>query len=265
LTINLNYNTNQWIIAQYPCGAGGKFICVLLFLFDQVQHWYGIDNPYQQCDFFKNTLEQNVLWLSKELNHSWGLDFFSRSYLRNNDLSSKQFNSLVQKHQSTGFKQAWENKKIIVDHWHKPVLPNFWSQALSVGIEIDDFEIYKKLILKKIYRVDQNNKIIISLLDDPTQQVTDSNIKNLNTYKNDYVFHYDNLDKWLQEHLSTKPWYLPWVQPFESKFTWKFGVSDLVDYKKILKRLEPVEDRFQQKLDRSLIKNFHDCWVKVSF
>ena len=74
-----DYTTNQWIITKYPAGAGGKFITALLFLFDQVEHWYGIQDQHQQFEFFKQRLEQKDTWINKELNHDWQLNFFSRS------------------------------------------------------------------------------------------------------------------------------------------------------------------------------------------
>lgn len=258
-----DYTTNQWIITKYPAGAGGKFITALLFLFDQVEHWYGLQGHQEQFNFFKQRLEQKNTWINKELNHDWRLNFFSRSYERNNNLRCAEFNDLVELNASTHFKDSWHAGKTIVDHWHKPYMPEFWQAANSFTIIPDDVDLLKQLLLKKIIIVDPVNKIATCAVDDPGL-ATDSNKYYAETYNNKYKFEYVDIDLFLTEFLATKPWYHSWFSnPVTS--TWGIKLSNLTDLSQVIKSIEPIEDHFNQKLPRDLIKLFHTCWMEHSF
>lgn len=255
--------TKQWMILRYPAGAGGKFIAALLFMFDNVEHWYKINDPRQQLKFYQDTLAQDLPWLDKELNQDWGLDFFGRSYERNNNLSTHDFNQQVQQHGSEHFKQSWHQGKIIVDHWHKPWLPEFWSQENNITIVPDDFDLLHSLIKKKLFKIDTQTQTVTSIMDAPMHG-SDKNRLHALQFQNLYQFKYNDLDKDLHEYLMTKPWYAPWTQQ-QPCGTWTINLSDLMSLDQIIKHLEPFEDLYKQKLDRSLIKEFHQCWKEHSF
>ena len=262
----INYNTNQWLIVQYPCGAGGKFIASLMFMFDKVEHWYKIRDQESQLKFYINRHSSSDAWLEKEFNHDWGLHFFSRSYERNNHISADEFNQLADLHASQHFCEAWASQQIVVDHWHKPVLPEFWSQANSIIINPDDDELFKSLILKKLFCYDENTKTIRSLLDSPDlKKIPLSNLTQLEKFKNLYEFSYTDLDEFLEMFLSTKIWYSSWQNVDSYQSTWQFNLTDLLDFTKLCHRLEPIEEYFEQKLDRQHVFDFHKFWIENSF
>jgi hypothetical protein len=262
----MDYNTSQWTIMQYPAAAGGKFIVALLFLFDCVEHWYGITDPDKQFEFYANTISQDRPWIDKELNQDWQLDFFSRSYTRNNSLTSAEFNQLASEQASEHFKSTWASGRTVIDLWYKPTMPLWWTNANTVVINPDDYEMLKRLLLKKTISVDYVNKKATSLIDDPRLTGGNNNRANVLKYQNPYEFYYDDLDTWLKEFIISKPWYGPWKQDgVEIKGTWVLQLSDLMEYNKIVQFIEPVEEHYKQKLDRELIRKFHDCWKDNSF
>jgi hypothetical protein len=261
-----DYNTDQWTIIQYPSGAGGKLIAAFLFLFDKVEHWYGITDPKEQLIFYQNCLGQDRAWIDKELNQDWQLDFFSRSYTRNNTLTSAEFNQLADDQGSQHFKNTWNRGSTVVDLWYKPCMPAWWINANTVVINPDDYEMLKKLLLKKIIDIDYSKKKATSLVDDPRLVGANNNKANVLKYQNAYEFYYDDLDTWLKEFLMTKPWYSSWKQPnVQITGTWVLQLSDLMHFDKITPMIESMEEYYKQKLDRNLLRQFHNCWKDHSF
>jgi len=256
------YN-NQWLVLRYPAGAGGKFIAALLFLFDKVEHWYGIQDPQSQLQFYRSTISQDMPWLDKELNQDWGLDFFGRSYERNNDLTTEQFNQLVDQSASNHFKSSWTDKKIIVDHWHKPWLPEFWQNEQNITIVPDDFDLLHTLIKKKLFKINTKTKLVTSVMDAPMHG-SSTNRTHAKKYQNVYEFGYENLDQDLVKYLMAKPWYGPWTQQ-QPQGTWTLMLSDLLSTERVLKFMQPFEELYQQKLDADLVAQFHQCWKEYSF
>jgi len=259
------YDQKNWLVVQYPAGGGGKFVAALMFMFDQVEHWYQIKDPQEQYKFYNDSISKPLPWLIKELNQDWGLNFFSRTYERNNRLSPAEFDVLAQEQGSQHFKQSIDAGQIILDHWHRPVLPEFWKQSLSIVIWPDDLGLLRKLIVKKLLHVDLVNKEVVSLLDDPTQGQSNNRFQR-SKFVNQYKFNYTDLDQFLDNFLMSKPWYAPWMQSKQDiQSTWMLNLSDLLDFDKVVNFIEPIQDHFGQTLDKDLIRQFHQSWLKNSF
>jgi hypothetical protein len=259
-----NYATDQWLITQFPCGAGGKFICSLLFLFDQVEHWAGIADPEQQFLHYQHIVSQQLPWLSKEPNTDWDLAFFSRSYERGNNINVDQFNQLVDQHASEHFRNTWASGRKVVDHWHKPHRPAFWQQAQSLVIHPNNNDLLKHLMMTKLFQVDWQRQVFVDLLDAPTTQVSEHNQLYQQQYQNAHEFYFDDLDSFLQQHLDQKVWYNTWQQPYVENYTWSFDITDLVDWTQLIQRWQQVEESFGQTIDRALLKRFHQTWLTHS-
>ena len=248
------------MILNYPAGAGGKFIGNCLFLFDQVAHWHNVQGQQATVDYFqKNLLNEDPLWTNRELNNQWNINFFSRCYPRNNNLTCAEFNALVDQHSSDYFKQCWNQKSSIVDFWCKPTLPEFWQQAKTVTIVLDDIEIYKNLVLSKLYRIDRQQNKIISILDSP-QVATHDNKKNVEMFNNPYEFDLTDLDDFFETNVKQKPWLLPWFDKPQGADQFTICISELVDCKTFIYKFQWFEDLYQQKIPTKYLVQMHNIW-----
>ena len=261
MTDKNNYCTNQWQIVQYPCGAGGKFLISCLMLIDKIAPWNKLEHA-QQVNYFQTRLESNISWVQKEIGHPWGISFFSRTYNRNNNLSNEEFNSLVDTHASEYFNDCWSSRLVIVDHWHKPLLPSFWQQAHSVKIIVDDFELYEHLVMSKIYNVTKNK--IISLLDAPVAHggllnAQDSVVK----FQNQYEFICDDPHEFFETEVKEKPWLSPWLN-YQCDDPFYFKLSELADQEKFIKKFRYFEDLYQQHIPYNELIDLHKCWINAS-
>lgn len=257
----IDYCTDQWMILNYPCGAGGKFIGNCLFLFDQVAHWHNVQGQQAMVDYFKkNILNKDPLWTNRELNNWWDLNFFSRCHPRNNNLARAEFNQLIDQNSSYYFKQCWNQKSVVLDFWHKPTLPEFWRQANSVTIVLDDIEIYKNLMLIKLYKIDRQRNVIVSILDSPLVS-TSNNKKNAQLYNNDYEFELTDLNTFFDTNVKQQPWLNPWLSDYpteRNQFT--ICISELIDCNKFRNKFQWFEDLYQQKIPTKYITQMHDAW-----
>jgi hypothetical protein len=259
-----NYSTNQWMILNYPAGAGGKFIGNCLFLFDKIAHWHGNKDQQETVNYFKQTiLTDDPLWTNKELNNRWDITFFSRCYPRNNDLTEIKFNELIDLNASDYFHECWINKFDILDFWCKPVFPEFWKNANSATIVLDDIEIYKNLALSKLYKIDQQRELIISILDSPDVATID-NKNNVQIFNNTYEFPLENLDTFFETKVKNKPWLSPWFDtPLgNNKFT--IPISELVNHNAFINKFQWFEDHYKQKIPRKYLTELHSTWSKAN-
>lgn len=256
----IDYCTDQWMILQYPAGAGGKFVGNCLFLFDKIAHWHGIKDQYTTVEYFKkNLLNQDPLWTNRELNHRWNINFFSRCYTRNNDLRCVEFNQLVKEQASFYFQQCWNQQYTIVDCWHKPSLPDFWQKANSVTIVLDNLEIYKNLMFSKLYKIDKHKNKIISILDSP-QVATEENKKNVEMFNNPYEFDLIDLDDFFETNVKQKPWLLPWFDKPLGADQFTIGISELVDCRTFIYKFQWFEDLYKQKIPTKYLEQMHNIW-----
>lgn len=258
-TNKATYCTDQWLIVKFPAGSGGKFLLNCLFLFDRVPHWHGNFDQQQTVEYFRSTiLDKEKSWLKKELNHKWNLNFFSRTYLRNNDLTCDQFDKLVFENASEYFHQCWNQHMVIGDHWAKPQLPKFWQHALGITIKIDDWQLYKNLIYKKLYRIDKDH--IISLLDSPSELATESNFQNAQQFNNQYHFDRIDPDEFFELEIKKQPWLHPWLTYDYTLEKNVIGLSELINKEKFLQKFDDFENIFKQKISKKYLIDMHDIW-----
>jgi hypothetical protein len=260
----IDYCTNQWMILNYPAGAGGKFIGNCLFLFDKVAHWHNIHGQQETVDYFqKNMSKPDLLWTSRELNHYWDINFFSRCYPRNNNLTSIEFNQLVDRHSSSYFKQCWNQHSVIVDFWCKPVFPEFWQKTHSITIVLDDIEIYKNLVLSKLYKIDWQKNTITSILDSPMVSTND-NKKNVQLYNNEYEFELIDLDTFFETNVKQKPWLNPWLDSPIRNDQFTIQISELINCKAFVDKFQWFEELYQQKISTKYLVQMHDIWSRAN-
>ena len=260
-----NYCTDQWTIIKYPAGSGGKFIGNCLFLFDKVAHWHGITGKLDIVNYFKqNMLDNSKLWLHKELNHRWNLNFYSRMYPRGNNILEEEFNKLIDLEASEYFHKSWENNFDIIDCFHKPILPAFLKYANSVTIVVDDIEIYKNLALSKLYVIDYNRNIITSLLDSPVHVATDNNKSMAKLFNNQYEFPLFDIDEFFETNVKSMPWLQPWlnINIDINKFTIK--ISELINYNSFVAKFQWFEDYYKQKIPRKYLIELHSTWSRAN-
>jgi hypothetical protein len=253
------YCTDQWLVVKFPAGAGGKFLLNCLFLFDKVPHWHGTFDQQQTVEYFRHTiLDKEKSWLKKELNQKWNLNFFSRTYLRDNNLTCQQFDQLVAQNASEYFRQCWDQCLMIGDHWAKPQLPEFWQQALAVTIKIDDWELYKSLIYKKLYRIEKDH--IISLLDCPSELATESNFSHAKHFDNQYKFDRIDIDEFFELEIKKQPWLSPWLAHDYSLEKNIIDLSELINKEKFLQKFTTFENIFKQQIPKKYLIEMHDIW-----
>jgi len=260
-----DYCTDQWCVVKYPCGAGGKFLANCLFLFDQVAHWDSITGKQETVDYFQKTILQNKPWLKKELNHKWGINFFSRSYERNNDASVETFNNEVVATSTDYFNECWNKGLTIVDHWGKPYNPSFWEKAKKINIIIDDYDRYKKLVMTKLFKVEGDQ--IISLLDIPQTCATSDNLAYTQKYNNQYQFPLMSTNEFFETHVEKLPWLDPWLYDSVNILTAKeitFKLSEILDYNKFIKKFKEIEDLFSETISKNYLKDLHTAWTTAN-
>ena len=260
----IDYCTDQWTVIKFPCGAGGKFLSNCLFLFDKIAHWHGIQGQENIVEYFRQTMLNNnqTSWLKRELNHQWNLNFFSRSYQRNNNLNTKEFNQLTDQQGSEYFKECWNKKLIIVDHWGKPLLPKFWNHARSITIDIDDESIYENLVMKKLYTVRQDK--IISLLDAPAELGTPDNVIYAKQFQNQFEFPLVDLHEFFETQVKQQPWLKPWVNYDIPHDEFVIKISELVNETAFINKFEFIEDIYKQKIPKKYLINMHAIWRQAN-
>lgn len=258
----INYGTDQWTILKYPCGAGGKFLANCLFLFDKVAHWHGIESQEQTVEYFKKTIlnPNEPLWLKRELNHRWNLNFFSRSYLRNNNLTLAEFNQLAEQEGSAYFKKCWDNGFKLIDHWGKPTLPEFWQRANSVSIIIDDFQLYENLVMSKLYRINYDQGVISSLLDSPDALGTVDNIKYATQFQNQHEFPLIDTHEFFEIEIKKKPWLAPWLEYKGADDQFTIKLTELLDQHTFINKFEYFENLYKQRIPTKYLIDLHTTW-----
>jgi hypothetical protein len=257
----MNYGSNQWLIVSFSPGSGGKFLSNCLMQYDKIAHWHGIMPKMDRVNYFLNSLpdNNNDSWIKKEMTPSWGLNFFSRLYPRNNNMQPPEFNQNVAKHATDYFHECWNNNDIILDYWHKSALPDFWKEATEASIIIDDFDLYKKLLFSKPYTFKDN--IVKSLCDNPDAHSTSSTgNENAKLFNNKWIFNdIDNIDTFFNEEIEDKCWFDKRMQLTPNDYS--INLTDLFDYDLLCAYLERFEDLVGEKLPRENIKQMHTAWL----
>jgi hypothetical protein len=269
---NNNYTTDQNLIVRYPNGAGGKFVITCLFLFDQVAHWdtQVYNNQQSHWDWFQQTWPDNISqWSIREPNHPWSTNFFSRRYNRNNNISVETYNNLVEEHASEHFFTCWRKGLKIVDHFHKKFRPSFQASADIVEINLStdrSIELYKDIVQKKLWLWNPETKEIISTLDHPDYAHDEvSRLHRLKFNNESTITGFNSYDDFFNQRLSNEEFVKPFLyaEP-DSSCILSMNFEDLYQFDALLGRLEVVEKKYNQTLNKDLLKSMHNIWLTKS-
>ena len=253
-TIMQQFNTDQWLIFNYPPGSGGKFLAACFFQFDRVAPWTNIPQTQDEiAQWYISTLPQSVEndWGTNEIDTPWILPGISRTWNEGTNVTEHEFNSRLQLSPPPLFAESWNNNKIITDFWHKGYIPIWWSNANWISIVIDDVDLYKKLMFSKLFKFDKLNKTITS----PQMQK-----------KVHRKHQWDNMQ-------STEEFYNQVIKNTHWYNTWNFSdpigehcinLSDLFNLDRVYNFVVSFEDIMQQKTSRKYIETIHSEWCKLT-
>jgi len=266
-----NFCTDQHFVVSYPHGAAGKFFLTTLTLFDALAYW-DQDVQHNRKDYmswFESCWPVvTQTWVKYEPNQPWGLNFYSRTYNRNNDLSCEQYNAEVIVNASNYFFECWNQGLGIIDHFHKRSVPAFYNQARRIEILVTDecMPAYKKMVSEKVWAWDETSKSGISLLDLPELSHNDINKQHRLKFNNPTrVYGYNSFDELFENHIRK----LPSIQPFinaaiDPTALFSFVLSDVTKQDRYIAALEKFEHYFGQKLNRDQLVTMHTLWSQRS-
>jgi len=254
-----NYNTNQWLILHYPQAAGGKFLASCFMMFSRVANWKGKEaSPEEIVDWYVNSLKSPDNWYASEIDTPWVLPA-SRLFERGSHLSNNQFWQSFSP--DLWFLQSWQQKKIIVDFWHKPIMPTWWSNANCVSIVIDDLKLYKKLLFSKVFQYNKQNHTMIWLSQIPSLGRPAANQNKLR-YKNQWIWNdVKDLDEFYRDvicNIDCFKW-IPTVSTSNS-----IALTELFDVNKLLTFLLKFENQFSDNLNINGVKQLHKYWADAT-
>jgi hypothetical protein len=250
----MNYNTNQWLIFNYPLAAGGKFLISCFFQFDNVAHWSGQQLGHQESiDWFVNSLpKKSEFWPSKEINTPWVLPDISRTYPRGDHTTEEEFNSKM-----TGIESIWKKGLIIPDFWHKTTRPRWWTQANFISIYVDDMDLYKKLLFSKLFEFKNNTVTWNSERPDigrSTDQIHKKKFQNQWFWEN-----VNSIDEFYESHIQQFSWYQGW--DFDQIPDGDYiALSELFDSNLVYKFMLNFEERFNRAVSKDYVNSIHRAW-----
>ena len=267
-----DYCTDQFLQVRYPNGAGGKFLITSLFHFDQIAHWCQNVQYKKQTHaswFFNHAWPDQVQqWAAKEPNHPWEIGFYSRRMMRNNELSTKEFNLRIELEASQYFHYCWQQGLVIVDHWHKKFIPDFFSRARWIEILLDQqgLETYKHLVKNKLYLHDTEKNIIISTLDHPTYAWDSRTQNNALKFNNKYEFdEFKDYDDFFYNYLLKQPWVAPFFNAVpDQNCILSINFSELIQTDSYIAIMEQLSRYFNQSINLDQIKSMHNFWLVKS-
>ena len=259
----MTYNTNQWLIFNFPAGSGGKFLCTCFLQFNKVAHWSGNQlSANEIITWYNNTLPNaGESWPSKEMDTPWVLPGISRSYPRGNSTTEEEFNIQLAASQNKLLHDYWSKQLIITDFWHKSQKPAWWTNANWISIYIDDLELYKKLMFSKLFTYENNTVIDINNRPDFGRQIA---------YHQKSIFQ----NQWLWENVND---YHQFINETVMKFPyiqcWDFDnkpdnvyitLTELFQANLVYKFMLQFEDQFKQKVSKEYVNTVHDAWLKAT-
>ena len=265
-----NFCTDQHLVVQYPNGAAGKFLITCFFLFDNVAHWEpDVQNQkITHWEWFQKIWPSNISdWSKVEPNNPWNINFFSRRLSRNNNISISDYNALVTDNASDYFFTSWNNGLKIVDHYHKIQVPVFYKQAELVTIMLNSeksIEEYKHMVKKKLWLWDPNSKKVISTLDHPDYAHNPQSKKTRLEFGNKYEFtEYITYDDFFYDYLIKQTFVKDFISPDNLTLPY-IDFIDLFDFEKLLNLIHFFEQKYNQSLDKDMLRKMHSLWKEVS-
>ena len=257
----MNYDTNKWIMVNYPPGAGGKFIAVCLMLFENVASWSKCNmTPEQTVNWYEQSLPlDNEVWFQKEIDTPWVLPA-SRLWPRGADLSKIEFWEKFNNQIDPWFCQCYNDGKFIVDFWHKQQRPNWWTDPIWVNLVIDDLDLYKDLLFSKVFHYDHSAKKVTWV-----SQIPSLGRSTAVFYKAVYQ------NQWRWENVNSKDEFYNNVISKIPGFDWDFNsvnlenpirISELFDTDKLENFFLQFETLLGSKLDRTSFRKLHSQWLE---
>lgn len=255
----IDYNTNQWMIMHYPQAAGGKFLATCFMMFDNVINWKGQDStPEELVTWYKNSLPNTETWYATEIDTPWVIPA-SRLWPRGEELSSLDFWEAFTP--TDWFTQNWNQKKFIVDFWHKPTKPLWWANALWINITIDDNELYKKILFTKVFEYNKEERSIVWTSQLPSLGRPEA-VKNKAKYQNQWKWdNVDDLDHFYNNIVLQHECF-QWSYPDASDKS--IALSELFDVDKVVNFLLQFENKLLNNLNVSCVKQIHKHWISAT-
>jgi hypothetical protein len=250
----MNYNTDQWLIFNYPLGAGGKFLIACFFQFNNVAHWSGRQLDHlDSINWYVNSLPKDrEVWPNREIDTPWALPDISRAWPRGHNTTEQEFSSKI-----TGIEPFWNRKLKILDFWHKTIRPVWWTNADFLSIYVDDVDLYKKLMFSKLFELKNNTVICHDQRPDIGREANQIQKKK---FQNQWIWkNVNSIDEFYTEHIQHLPWYQSWnfdqVPAGDS-----IALSELFDSNLVYQFMLKFEERFNQTVSKNYINSIHQIW-----
>lgn len=261
----MSYNTNQWMILNYPAGAGGKFLAACFLQFEKLAHWAEKDLTVNETlKWYQDSLPGGAkdVWSVGEIDTPWVLPA-SRAWPRGETLSDQEFALQMINTDNDYFQQCWNQQKYILDFWHKSKKPAWWTNAQWINIYVDDAQLYKKLVFTKLFEYDTKRKTIISHDQRPTIGRTVNRLKK-SVFNNQWLWeNVEDPEEFYNQHVKNLPWYQSW--DFDSIPTENYiTLSELFDVDKVYQFLLNYEEQMNQRVDRTYVEQVHSLWHKLT-
>lgn len=255
----IDYDTNQWLILNYPQAAGGKFLATCFMMFDKVANWAERELTADEIvSWYKSSMPTTETWFATEIDTPWSIPA-SRLWQRGAELTKNQF--WEQFTPTPWFTYSWARKNYIVDFWHKPVRPVWWSNATWVNIDIDDYELYKKILFSKVFEYNPTTQTVIW-----TSQLPElgrpTAVKNKTIYQNQWVW--DNVTDLnnFYHNVVLQHTCFKWQRPTNTDKL--ILLSELFDVDKLVEFLLQFEERLESKLNVECVKQIHTLWLNAT-
>lgn len=259
----MSYNTDQWLVFNYPAGAGGKFLTTCFLQFDKIAHWSGNQlPPNETINWYSNSIpKEDELWPNKEIDTPWVLPGISRAWPRGVDTSEDEFNARLSASDNSYLHSCWNDGLVIPDFWHKSKRPAWWTNAQWVSIYVDDWDLYKRITFSKLFEYKDN--VVIDTSQRPNvgrapEQYQKSIFQN--PWKWENVTDYN---QFFDETIMMFPYMQAWdftALPAEPYIT----LSELFDVDHLYNFMLTFEDRFEQPVSKEYIKELHNIWLTAT-
>jgi len=249
-------NTDQWLIFNFPPGAGGKFLIACFFQFRNIAHWAGkAMTPQDSLDWYCNSLpKENEEWPAKEIDTPWHIQGVSRAWPRGEQLESITIDNEY-------FDNCWRKGLIIPDFWHKTKRPAWWSNANWISIYIDDVELYKKLLFAKLFEFRDHT---VFYYDQRPDTGNANNQAQKKQFQNQWQWNnVASTDAFYEQEIKKLYWHQAW--DFEHVPNNHYiKLTELIDVDLLYRFLLQFETQFQQTVSREYIEELHNNWYRTT-
>jgi hypothetical protein len=254
-----DYNTNQWLILHYPQAAGGKFLAACFMMFDNVANWLGVEaSAADISNWYVKSIETSDNWYASEIDTPWVLPA-SRLWDKGSNLSNNELWKMFEP--NPWFTSSWQQKKTIVDFWHKPDIPAWWTNAKWVSIVVDDKLLYKRLLFSKVFQYNEQEQTMVWLSQIPGLG-RPAAVQNKLKYKNQWVWNnVTSIDKFYDDVVCSIDCF-KWVPDIQTPNS--INLTALFDIDKLLDFLLKFEHQLSDNLNIAGVKQLHKHWTDAT-